>query len=79
MVDGVVNLSGAATVLASKASGVFDLTVVDGAVNLSARLTGGAGALLRTTQTGKVQTYVAMVFAGLLVLFVMLLAMGAVL
>src|SRR3989344_5078226 len=65
LIDGAVNFAGWLTRALSRVSGLFDLYVVDGAVNLGAWLTGGFSSLLRATQSGQVQSYVMVVFAGL--------------
>ncbi len=68
VIDGFVNLTAGVTNISSKVVGVFDNVVVDGIVNLVANATGAAGGVLRKIQTGKVQTYVAMAIAGLIVI-----------
>jgi hypothetical protein len=50
----------------------FDVKVIDGAVNGLARLWGWAGTSLRPVQTGRVQNYAFSIFAGMLVLVVVL-------
>jgi len=59
VIDGVVNVSGAAGLLLGDVSGDVDQIVVDGAVNLTADLTEGAGAVVSTAQTGRVRNYLA--------------------
>ena len=69
VIDGIVN--GAATVFKALAGFVYrdiDQMVVDGAVNGSGFLSQGSGQLLRRMQTGKVQQYAAILFAGVVVL-----------
>ena len=46
----------------------FDIYVVNGLVNGLAALTGGAGKVLRYTETGQVQTYAAYMLAGVIVI-----------
>ncbi len=50
----------------------FDVRVIDGAVNGVARLWGGFGARLRPLQTGQVQNYALSIFAGMVILVVVL-------
>ena len=45
-----------------------DQAVIDGVVNESGRASEGAGQLLRRTQTGKVQQYAFILFAGAVLL-----------
>ncbi len=49
--------------------GGFDNHIVDGLVNATAYLAGFLGLLLRRVQTGRVQTYLAFVILGVMVLF----------
>jgi NADH:ubiquinone oxidoreductase subunit 5 (subunit L)/multisubunit Na+/H+ antiporter MnhA subunit len=49
--------------------GGFDDKIIDGVVNLIAFFAGLSGKLLRSTQTGKVQTYLAFVLFGVMVFF----------
>jgi NADH-quinone oxidoreductase subunit L len=69
VLDGVVN--GIGTV-ARKSSGLvywgIDQFIIDGAVNGSGNASEGAGQLLRRMQTGKVQQYASILFAGAVVL-----------
>ncbi|MFM8862040.1 MAG: NADH-quinone oxidoreductase subunit L [Acidimicrobiia bacterium] len=69
VLDGVVNGLG---VGARKFAGVVyafaDQTVIDGTVNESGRASEGAGQLLRRIQTGKVQQYAFILFAGVVLL-----------
>ena len=70
VIDGLVN--GAATVTRGISfwEGLFDAWVVDGAVNLVGRIITWAGAGLRRIQTGRLQTYVVLAMAGILVIMV---------
>lgn len=68
VIDGLVNLSAAIQRWVSYFIGYFDLYVIDGIVNLVANVTGFIGSILRKVQTGHVQSYVAFVIVGLLVL-----------
>ena len=49
--------------------GGFDNSIVDGLVNATAYLAGFLGLLTRRLQTGKVQTYLAFVILGVMILF----------
>ncbi len=70
VLDGIVN--GAARLARWFSRGVngFDRTVVDGAVNGVAQTAGFTGGLLRYLQSGNVQRYAALLFAGVVVLAV---------
>jgi NADH-quinone oxidoreductase subunit L len=69
IIDGVVNGIGNG---ARKIAGVVyvfaDQIIIDGAVNGSGKGSEGAGQLLRKIQTGKVQQYASILFAGAVVL-----------
>jgi NADH-quinone oxidoreductase subunit L len=69
IIDGIVNGSGWLTKLTSKVSGWFDTWVVDGAVNATAYVSGFFGLVLRKTQSGKIQTYVALAVFGVMVFY----------
>ena len=69
VVDGVVNGTAYVTVLYSRVSGWFDTYVVDGFVNLSAYVVGFFGIVFRKTQSGRIQTYIAFVILGVMILF----------
>ncbi len=58
VIDLIVNLQGYILRIEASISGWFDLRFVDGAVNLVADGTLGAGSHLRKLQTGRVQAYV---------------------
>lgn len=70
VVDGAVNGSAFVTQKLSDLSGLFDKYVVDGLVNFTAFLSGALGFMLRKVQTGRVQTYIALVIFSLLVLLI---------
>jgi hypothetical protein len=59
VVDGVVNTSGKGGVVLADVSGDADQIVVDGAVNLTADVAQGAGAVVATAQTGRIRNYLA--------------------
>ncbi len=70
VLDGVVNGAGKLTRgLAGLVNG-FDRTVIDGAVNGVAETAGFTGGFLRYLQSGNVQRYAAILFAGVVVLAV---------
>lgn len=69
IIDGVVNGIGTgARKIAGVVYVVADQIIIDGAVNGSGRGSEGAGQLLRKIQTGKVQQYASILFAGAVVL-----------
>jgi NADH-quinone oxidoreductase subunit L len=59
VVDGAVNGTGAAGVFVSDVSGDHDQIIIDGAVNLTADMTEGAGAVAASAQTGRIRNYLA--------------------
>ncbi len=69
IIDGIVNGSGWITKVTSAISGWFDNWVIDGAVNAVAYISGFFGIALKKTQTGKVQTYVALAVFGVMVFY----------
>lgn len=69
VIDGIVNGSAWLTKKGSDFIGNFDKYVVDGIVNGSAYLSAIIGLIFRRFQTGKVQTYIAMVVFSLIILF----------
>ena len=69
VIDGAVNGVGrGARALASVTYRGVDQLVVDGVVNGSGSVSEGAGQVLRRVQTGKVQQYASILFAGAVVL-----------
>ncbi|MBN1446833.1 MAG: NADH-quinone oxidoreductase subunit L [Bacteroidetes bacterium] len=68
VVDGAVNGAASITRLQSHVSGLFDKWVVDGLVNFVAYAVGFFGILLKKTQTGRVQAYLAFIITGVVVL-----------
>jgi NADH-quinone oxidoreductase subunit L len=70
VIDGIVNLTGRATVLVSKADGLFDNWVVDGAVNGTAAVIAYVGDGLRRIQTGRIQSYLIMAMAGIVLMMI---------
>ncbi|MFH1680651.1 MAG: NADH-quinone oxidoreductase subunit L [Candidatus Eisenbacteria bacterium] len=76
VIDGLVNFSGWITRIVSLLSGWLDLVLVDGLVNALANGTIGLGRRARRIQTGAVQSYVLVVFGGILVLIALYLGLG---
>jgi NADH-quinone oxidoreductase subunit L len=70
LLDGVVNGTGSITKGFSRVIAWFDRTVIDGAVNGAAQIAGFTGGILRYIQSGNVQRYAVVLFAGVLVLAV---------
>ncbi|SRR5579875_1181295 len=68
IIDGLVNLAAATTVLGSWLSGLFDNYVVDGLVNLAADATLAAGGRLRRLQTGSINGYLYGLLAAVMVI-----------
>ncbi len=71
VIDGIVNMVGRVTVLVSKADGLFDNWVVDGAVNGTAAIISTLGDGLRRLQTGRIQSYLIMAMAGIVLMMVL--------
>ena len=69
IVDGVVNGAATITRVFSKYNGLFDNIVVDGLVNLTGGIVGAFGLIFRKFQTGRIQTYIAFLLFGMLVLY----------
>jgi NADH-quinone oxidoreductase subunit L len=69
VVDGVVNGAASVTRSFSKFNGLFDNIVVDGLVNLTGGMVGAFGLVFRKFQTGKIQTYIAFLVFGILVMY----------
>ncbi len=69
IIDGVVNgIGNGARKVAGVVYVIADQIIIDGAVNGSGQGSEGAGQLLRKIQTGKVQQYASILFAGAVVL-----------
>jgi NADH-quinone oxidoreductase subunit L len=68
VIDAVVNGTAKLAYVFSAMSAWFDRNVIDGAVNGSGNVAALLGRGLRTIQTGKVQYYAAVLFAGVIVL-----------
>jgi NADH-quinone oxidoreductase subunit L len=70
ILDGAVNAAGWLARKAGVGVRSFDENVVDGAVNGVGELTGFFGGVLRLLQSGNVQTYAALLFAGVVALVI---------
>ena len=71
VIDVVVNTAGTATVSTGRAVyGGFDQKLLDGVIVASAPAAEDSGRLLAHVQTGKVQQYAALLFAGAAILAV---------
>jgi len=68
LLDSVVNFSAFFTRQLGRCIGDFDLKVVDGAVDGAAKFAQNSGQVLRTTQAGRVRTYVMLLFAAAMLL-----------
>jgi NADH-quinone oxidoreductase subunit L len=68
VIDGVPNLTAGATKQLASVVRVTDENVVDGFYNVSAAATDATGGILRRFFTGRVQQYVAMGFAGVIII-----------
>lgn len=71
IIDGLVNFMAYLTRGIAYIDGVFDNWVVDGAVNGVAAIISRAGSTLRQIQTGRIQTYVVLVMAGIVVIMLL--------
>jgi NADH-quinone oxidoreductase subunit L len=67
VVDGLVNLVGLLSRIASYISGAIDKYLVDGAVDFLARIILGLGQRMRSLQTGRLQSYLYGALGGTLV------------
>ncbi len=70
ILDGIVNAVGWLTKKLGLGTDAVDRNVVDGVVNRAAELTGWTGGLLRYVQSGNVQRYAVILFAGVAVVAV---------
>ncbi len=66
IIDGIVNFVGFATKVAAFISGSIDRVFVDGLVNLVGNIAQWGGALVKRTQSGKIQTYLYYAMGGIL-------------
>jgi NADH-quinone oxidoreductase subunit L len=70
VIDGLVNFSATVVRLGSKVSGFFDDTFVDGLVNGTAWAIRFSGGQLRRIQTGRVQNYLYVAMAGVVLMMI---------
>ena len=70
IIDGIVNLSAYFARALAWIQGLADRKIVDGLVNLVADSIIEAGGQLRRVQTGRIQTYVILLLAGMIVLMI---------
>ena len=70
VIDGLVNLLGAAIVGLARLYRVFDLYVVDGVVNLTGWITTKLGSVLRYVQTGRAENYLLVIAAGVIAILI---------
>ncbi len=70
IIDGIVNGVARLTALIAIAEGRFDLKIIDGIVNGVGRIVNFIGSQLREIQTGRIQSYILMALAGVVVLFI---------
>jgi NADH-quinone oxidoreductase subunit L len=68
IIDGVVNLAAALTVIGAWLSGLIDNYIVDGLVNLAANATLAAGGRLRRLQTGSINGYLYGILAAVMLI-----------
>ncbi len=68
VLDLVINGAGWLAAVFAKGVYWFDQRGIDGAINASASVTGAGGGILRLLQTGKVQQYAILIFAGTVLL-----------
>lgn len=72
VIDGAVNLAGRATVLLARITGAFDKYVIDGLVTLVGATVQFLGLMARSTQTGRIQTYLTWVVAAVVVILLII-------
>lgn len=68
VIDGLVDGAGMGSVVLSHIINWFDRWFIDGFINGSVWLTGRLGRLVRSVQTGQVQSYIATAVAGMLLI-----------
>jgi NADH:ubiquinone oxidoreductase subunit 5 (subunit L)/multisubunit Na+/H+ antiporter MnhA subunit len=73
VLDGAVHATAYAARGLGWAVDAFDRRAIDGAVNGVAEITDDSGGLLRYLQSGNIQRYAALLFAGVVVLIVMMI------
>jgi len=73
VIDGIVNFLGRFSLFLSWAWDAFDRYIVDGIVNGLGYTIWGIGSLIRQAQTGRVQNYAIVIFAGVIVTLVIMM------
>ena len=73
-IDGFIDGLAAGTIRLARGNGRFDNGVIDGAVNLLARVVSATGAWLRGAQTGFIRSYVLFLVLAAIGLFAALTA-----
>ena len=68
IIDGLLHLTGRAALRLASFDRLFDIHIVNGAVDLSGVMTGELGQGLRRLQTGRLQNYLLVVFTSVVVL-----------
>jgi len=76
LVDGTVNLVGIITIILARVHQLFDTYIVDGCVNLVGTVTRQMGFALRYLQTGSVQSYLCVLYTGVILFVVWQLYTG---
>ncbi len=69
IIDGLVNGAATLTIWWGEIKRWFDEHIVDGAVNGAGITIRGTGGLLRFAQTGRLQNYALVVFAGIVLIW----------
>jgi NADH-quinone oxidoreductase subunit L len=75
VIDGLVNLTGLLTRITAMIGGWIDNTFVDGAVNGVANVVSAVGNRARRLQTGVIQNNMIGIYAGILVIVVILIVL----
>ena len=68
IIDGAVNAVGVSGVAVAQVVGWLDRHIIDGAVNTTAHIVRSTGAVTRSVQGGKIQTYISLAVLGLLII-----------
>ncbi|MDP4199511.1 MAG: NADH-quinone oxidoreductase subunit L [Bacteroidota bacterium] len=72
VIDGVVNATARMTVILSRILGYFDRFVVDGIVTFAGAAMQFLGLMIRSLQSGRIQTYLAWVVASVIAIFIVI-------
>lgn len=68
IIDGLVNLTGAASVVTGNIQAWIDQYIVDGMVNLTASGVNALGLILRRLQSGFIQNYILLIFTSVIII-----------